>query len=145
MSIDKLFREGHLKKIPPSIERADKSIATAERYLSEARKTLEIGVHELAIIAAYSAIFHAARAILFLDGVGERSHFAIFEYIREKHGDLGEELVNSFDLFRKLRHSVAYGLDTHVSQDDTEGIIGFAEDFISRVKKHVGSRKGEKP
>lgn len=137
MNIDKLFREGHLKKIPISLERAKKSIATSERYLSQAKQTLDIRVYDLAIIAAYSSVFHSARAILFADGVSERSHFAIYEYLKEKHSDFGEGMINAFDLYRRLRHSVAYGLDTVVQLEDAENIIDFAGEFLDKVKKYL--------
>ena len=71
MSLEKLFKEGFLKKIAPSKERAEKSIKKSEMYLSEAQQTIELGINNLAIIAAYSSIFHAARSILFTDGIAE--------------------------------------------------------------------------
>ncbi|MEW6748848.1 MAG: HEPN domain-containing protein [Candidatus Micrarchaeota archaeon] len=137
MSLDELFREGHLKKIAPSRERAEKSIEVARRYLHEARKNLEIDISDLAVIASYSSVFHAARAILFVDGIAERSHFAIYAYLKEKHKDFGEGLINAFDVYRKLRHSVAYGLDTQVGKEDAKGIIEFADEFIGKVKDYL--------
>jgi uncharacterized protein (UPF0332 family) len=141
MNLERLFREGHLKKIPPSMERAEKSIKVSARYLSEAKQTARMGISDLAVIAAYSSIFHAARAILFKDGVGERAHFAIYEYLVEKHKGFGEELINAFDMYRKLRHSVAYGLDTHTNKEDAEGITEFAEEFLGKVKKYLKMEK----
>ncbi len=137
MSLDKLFKEGHLKKIPPSRERAEKSIKVAERYLSEGRQTLDIETYDLVIITSYSSVFHSARAILFTDGIGERSHFAIYEYLKVKHKDFGEDMLNAFDLYRKLRHSVAYGLDTQVGKEDAENIIVFADEFLGKVKRYL--------
>jgi len=137
MSVDELIKKGILKRIPASRERAEKSIEKAEMYLSEAKQTLKIGVNDLVIIAAYSSIFHSARSILFYDGVGERAHFAIYEYLIEKHGDIGKEILNSFDSFRSLRHSVAYGLDTKVEKKDAENIIEFAQEFLEKVKTYL--------
>lgn len=137
MSIEKLFKEGLLKKITPSNERANKSIETAEKYLSEAKKSFGAEAHKMSIIGAYSSSFHAARAILFRDGIRERSHFAIYEYLREKHKSLGLEHVNSFNLYRKLGHSVAYGLDTTVEEDDAKEAIDFAEGFLKKVKDYL--------
>jgi uncharacterized protein (UPF0332 family) len=94
-------------------------------------------IYDLAIIASYASIFHAARAILFADGVGERSHFAIFEYLREKHKTFGERIINTSDIYRKLRHSVAYGLDTKVAREDAENIIEFAGEFIEKVTAYL--------
>jgi len=69
--------------------------------------------------------------------VSERSHFAIYEYLKEKHKPLGIEYINSFNLYRKLRHSVAYGLDSVVRKDDAKEAIDFAEEFLSRVRNYL--------
>ena len=137
MNIDELFQEGLLKNVPPSKERAEKSVKIAEKYLANAKKSFNAGIDEMAIIAAYSSVFHAARAILFLDGVAERSHVAIYEYLKEKHKSLGLDLIASFDLYRKLRHSVAYGLDTKIETKDSQEAINFAVEFLAAVKKYL--------
>jgi len=135
-----LFKEGFLKKIPASTERAKKSLEVADKYLDRARKNFDIQLDDIAVIAAYSAAFHAARAVLFVDGVAERSHFAIRDYLREKHPKLGIGLIESFDLYRKLRHSVAYGLDSAVAQKDAKDAIDFSEKFVAKVKEHLKLR-----
>ena len=137
MTVEYLFADGQLKRIPQSKERAEKSIKRSKLYLSEAKQTIKIKVYDLAIIASYSSIFQAARAILFVDGVAERSHYAIYEYLKEKHKDLGEHFINAFDIYRKLRHSVAYGLDTNVGKTDADNIIEFTEEFLEKVKEYL--------
>ena len=137
MNTEELLRSGFLKRISPSLERAKKSLEVSQKYLLEAKKGFGIGVYEMSIIGAYSSIFHAARAILFRDGIAERSHSAVYDYLKEKHPGLGINQINSFNLYRGLRHSVAYGLDTVVGEDDAKGILNFAEQFLSNVKKYL--------
>ncbi|MBI5635988.1 HEPN domain-containing protein [Candidatus Micrarchaeota archaeon] len=137
MSLQKLFEDGFLKKIPASKERAEKSLLVSQRYLAEAEKTFEAECFEMAIFAAYASAFHAARAILFSDGIGERSHFAIVDYLKEKHKALGVENINSFDFYRQLRHSVAYGLDTAVGEEDAKEAIKFSKGFLKTVKAYL--------
>jgi len=57
--------------------------------------------------------------------------------LKEKHKGLGAENIASFDLYRKLRHSVAYGLDTVVGKDDAKEAILFAEEFLNKVKAYL--------
>ncbi|VVB66684.1 HEPN domain protein [Candidatus Gugararchaeum adminiculabundum] len=137
MSIDKLFAEGFLKKVQPSAERSKKSLAISEKYLLEAKETAKINAPHASILGAYNCVFHAARAILFKDGVAERSHFAIADYLQEKHKDFGADYIASFDHYRKLRHSVAYGLDTVVGENDAKEAVKFAEDFLKKVKAYL--------
>ena len=137
MSIAELFSQGFLKNIQPSEERVKKSLSTAAGYLAEARLNLKSGAYQSTVLTSYSCIFHAARAVLFRDGVAERSHFAVHDYLQEKHPGLGMVYINGFDMYRKLRHSTAYGLDTVVEEDDAEKAVQFAESFLADVKKYL--------
>ncbi|MFA5382890.1 MAG: HEPN domain-containing protein, partial [Candidatus Micrarchaeia archaeon] len=84
MSIEILFEEGLLKKCIPSKEKAEKSIEIAEKYLDKAKKVFDHRMDDVAILLAYSSAFHASRAILFKEGVSERSHYAVCEYLKYK-------------------------------------------------------------
>lgn len=133
--LDGLFSSGDLKKVSPSREKAEKSVQNAERYLEKAKKVFDQRMDDVAVLLAYSAAFHAARAVLFSEGVSERSHYAVAAYLRERHAELGRDTTEAFDLYRRLRHAVAYGLDTKVGPKESLGAIQFAEDIIKRVKK----------
>lgn len=93
-----------------------------------------------AILTAYSCMFHAGRAILFMDGIQERSHKALCDYLKQKHKDLGTEFVNTFDAYRELRHAVAYGLDTVTRKEDAQKAINSAVIFLKRVKEYLSAR-----
>jgi uncharacterized protein (UPF0332 family) len=137
MTLDDLFREGWLKRIPPSPDRARQSLEVAARYIDRAKRSLEIKLFDMAIIAAYSAAFHAARSVLFLDGVGERSHFAIHAYLKGRHPDLGIQEIETFDQYRKLRHAVAYGLETQALEADAKSALRWAEVFLKKVRAYA--------
>ncbi len=138
MSCDELFKKGLLKKIPPSQERSTKSLEPAERYLDEAGKDFTVGSDMSAFLTSYSCMFHCARAILFRDGIQEKSHKALCDYLKEKYRDLGIEYINSFDSYRELRHAVAYGIDTVTSKEDAKNAINFAAIFLKNVKDYLG-------
>jgi len=133
--LDELFEKGLLKRAFPSYAKAEKSLQLAERYLDEARKVFEHGADMAAVLSAYSAAFHAARALLFVDGVSERSHAAVGDYLAAKHPEIGRDMIEAFDLYRRLRHAVAYGIDTVVGPKDSAKIIEFADKMIGRVKE----------
>ena len=137
-TVEELLKEGLLKRIPPSEERAKKSLQIAGRYLKDAKKSFDIASYEMCIIAAYSSMFHAARAVMFSEGFAERAHVAVVDYLRERHGELGADALNTFDLYRKLRHSVSYGLDTVVGEKDAVKAHNFANAFLAKVKERLG-------
>ncbi|PJD01304.1 hypothetical protein COU38_01725 [Candidatus Micrarchaeota archaeon CG10_big_fil_rev_8_21_14_0_10_54_18] len=137
MNVDELFEKGLLKKVVPSKERAKKSLKVARKYLDEAETILNVRAYNAAVMSAYASVFHSARAILFVDGVGERSHYAVGRYLSEKHADLGTKWINAFHLYRRLRHATAYGLDTTVEKEDAEKAIVFARGFLEKVGNYL--------
>jgi uncharacterized protein (UPF0332 family) len=137
MGTDALFESGKLKRVQKSPERAKKSLAAADKYLREARLALGAGANEVSIIGSYSAAFHAARAILYLDGVEENAHYAVYEYLREKHSSLGSGEISRFNMYRKFSHGVAYGLESESSGTDAKAALEFAEGFVSKVKSYL--------
>jgi uncharacterized protein (UPF0332 family) len=137
MSLEELFKEGLLKGIPKSADRARKSLEAADEYLKEAKVAIGAGANAVGVMGAYSCAFHAARAVLFLDGVAERSHVAVYEYLEERHPELGSGQVSAFNLYRKMRHSVAYGFAVKVKEEDAKEALKFAEEFCENVKKNL--------
>ena len=63
-----------------------------------------------AISSAYLAVFHSARAVLFRDGVREKSHYCIGLYLQKyvEEGTLEEEWPMLFDRIRSVRHADQY-------------------------------------
>ena len=74
-SIDDCFERGLLRRVEPSRTKSEQSLLSARDWLSEAEKNLEAGAFRSAVSSAYLAVFHSARAILFRDGVREKSHY----------------------------------------------------------------------
>ena len=135
--IDELFRKGLLKRAPAARNRIAKSLQAAERYLGDAKKNYEIEAYNIVVIAAYSAMFHAARSILFSDGIAERSHFAVYEYLRERHPELGKSFIEGFNLYRGMRHDTVYELDADATEEEAGEAIKFAGEMIAAVRKKL--------
>ena len=90
-------------------------------------------------MAAYMGYFHAARAILFRDGVREKSHYCIgvyIEYYCEKK-ILEDEWVLLFDHMRTLRQSDQYSLEARPTIEEVRQAICGAEKFIERMDQLV--------
>ena len=79
-------------------------------------------------------MFHAARAILFNDGIKESSHICIIIYLKEKHPGLSEYIM-VLDNYRRSRHGMLYGIDAVASEEDAGLGIEKAEEFIIVVEK----------
>lgn len=120
----------------PSKQYAIKSLDTSLSYIQDAKDNLKMNNHNLVIFCSYTAMFHAARALLFRDGIKERSHICIVSYLRETYPNL-KRLSNLLDIYRRNRHNTLYALDVLISEDDAhQGIID-AELFYEKIKNII--------
>ncbi len=127
-TIDDCFRKG-LRRINPDIDSAKRSILTAQKHLKDAEVTLGVQAYSLTIMSSYEAMFHAARAVLFKDGVKEHSHVCIPVYLKNVYPEI-EPYANTLDTYRIYREKVAYGLDIEVLEKEARDAIENAAEFV---------------
>ncbi len=138
MNVEECIAEGLLKQTFPDSKKARASIETAEHKLGIAKAEQNAGLFESAIIAAYTAMFHAARALLYKDGFKERSHYALSLFVAEKYGDkIEKRFLHELDSLRDYRHELMYGIEkrNEVREVEAESAIAAAEEFLKAVKK----------
>ncbi len=140
MSLKGCFEKGLLRRIPAEVEKVSSSLKQAEHFLGRARGVMRLEYYDLAFTSAYNSMLQAARAVLFSDGVKERSHECAAAYLRERHASAGyAALVGVFDSYRMNRHFIQYdgGICT---KESAEQAIKDAEEFLRLVKKDLASR-----
>ena len=81
-------------------------------------------------------MFHAARSLLFKDGIKERSHLCVISYIKETYPRL-RRLANQLDTYRRNRHNTLYALDFLISDDDAKQAIDDAELFYKQLESII--------
>lgn len=135
MNLQECFENGLLKKERPDRAKALKSIEAAKHKLEVAKATFDADIFEEAVINAYAAMFHAARALLFNDGVVEKSHFGVYIYIKEKYSPkLEARFINELNALRLERHELWYGLEMpEIKEVEAGDVIAVAKDFIIAV------------
>lgn len=136
MKVIDCYKEGLLRKTKPSKQYAVKSLETSLKYIQNAKDNLEMNNNNLVIFCSYTAMLHCARALLFKDGVKERSHLCIVSYIREKYHDL-RSLSNQLDAYRRNRHNTLYALDFLISDYEAVQAIKDAEEFYKKIKAKI--------
>ena len=110
MNVDECFKKRMLRKTQPDIKKAKRSIEIAENKLETAKKSFKKELYGPTIIYGYTSMFHSSRALLYKDGVQEKSHICLVLHMREKYKDkIPPYLINSLDSFRKERHETLYG------------------------------------
>jgi len=135
--LDECYERGLLRKVAASNDKAMQSLAQAREWITEAGYDCDAGSLRSALMAAYMGYFHAARAVLFRDGVREKSHYCIGVYLesyREK-GLLEDEWILQFDRMRGLRQSDQYSLDARPTLMEVRQAVNDAAFFIERIDR----------
>ncbi len=131
------MREGLLRKIPPSKDKATQSLKKAREWLKEAENSLKGDAFNSSILASYMVMFHAARTILFLDGFREKSHACVARYLEEKYvktGKLDKKWVELLDHSREIRHDDQYDLSFFSTKEEAENALKSANDFFAAME-----------
>ena len=136
-NIDDCFRLGLLRRTEPSRSKSDQSLLSAREWLSEAKKNLVAQALRSALSSAYLAVFHSARAVLFRDGVREKSHYCIGLYLQRyvEEGSLEENWPMLFDRIRSMRHADQYSFMARPTGEEVQAGIDLAERFIERMER----------
>jgi uncharacterized protein (UPF0332 family) len=141
MKTEDLFKERLLRKIIPSPEKIKSSLKIAENKLEESKKLFESMFFNQAVITAYTCMFHSARALLYNEGIQEKSHFALCVYLKENYPDkISKNLLNSFDNYRKERHEALYGFDYEAGKEDAESAIEDSEELLNKLKEILNAK-----
>jgi uncharacterized protein (UPF0332 family) len=140
MRLKDCFEKRLLRRERPDLEKSKRSMEIADAKLNQAEEALNHSLFDASLILCYTAMFHAARAILFRDGIVERSHVCLVEYLREtyvKKGKLSEATVNMLDALRIERHETLYGLDAESNLKVAEYALEKAKEFLKTVKEFI--------
>jgi uncharacterized protein (UPF0332 family) len=82
-------------------------------------------------------MFSAGRAILYKDGIQEKSHYCLAKYLEEeyaKRGKLDMEIITLLHSFREERHAIMYGFEeVEVREKEAKEAISTAEKFLRRA------------
>ena len=140
------FARGLLRNVAPSAEKGRMSLGKAGAVLKEARTNLRSKAYDSCVHSSYLAMFHAARAILFRDGVREKSHFCVARYLERyvEEGDLDRKWVDLLDRIRDIMHSGQYDLDYSSDVDEAGSCLRTAAGFIGAMEALFGREKAKK-
>jgi uncharacterized protein (UPF0332 family) len=135
-TIKECFRFRLLRKISPDKEKSLKSIEKAEKRLEKAKDLLKFNFFEEALMESYMSMFHAARTLLYLDGIQEKSHFAISIYLKEKYGKkIPINIIDFLGIHRIERHDSNYGFEYEPDKQDALRAVKDAETFLTEIEK----------
>lgn len=138
MNLRECFRRRLLRRVKPDTAKSTRSLEVASTKLEEAERALKNELFDATIILSYTAMFHAARALLFRDGIVEKSHVCLIEYLRAEYvrkARLRAALVNTLDSLRIDRHETIYGLETKGGAKEAEYAVRKAKEFLEGARQ----------
>ncbi len=132
----KCFEERKLRREKPKPTWVQQSMAIAHKKLSEAERALSLGVYEYSLIGAYTAMFHASRALLFRDGIIEKSHYCMIRYLLDRYGTkIEKRFLWLLDEYRERRHELLYGLSPQkITEELAREALETAKQFLEVVE-----------
>jgi len=134
------IRQGLIRKLVPSPEKARKGLKKAHVFLAQAKTTFDARAYDSCLMTCYQAIFLSAKSVLYKDGYREKSHACVARYIEEKYAKLGKielKWIELLDRYRDLRHDDEYSVFFFASKKDCEELIKFASGFIEQMEKII--------
>lgn len=138
MNLSDLLSKDLVEKFQSDKEQVKIEIANADKKLNSANNMLGIGEWGYAYAAAYNAMLHAGRALMFSKGFrpkGFEHHVAVvsFSHIYEKK--YSSEILESFDQGRKRRHEFQYDDADAIAENQAKNLIENANKFIIKTKE----------
>jgi uncharacterized protein (UPF0332 family) len=140
LNLEECYKRRLLRKDKPDPQKAERSLQVSAAKLEQAERSHSHQLYDASLVLSYTSMFHAARAILFRDGIVEKSHVCLAEYLRQEYsrkGLISEGFVNSLDRMRTDRHEAIYGLETSVTSDQANHAIAQCREFIEAVRKLI--------
>jgi len=129
-----LLKERKLLRIRADRKLILKEIEGATYDLAKAKRSLDDNDAKWAIVKAYYAIFHAARALLFSKNFREKSHRALLVALRELfRNKIKPELLDAFEHGIDLREEADYSMI--YSEESAQELIESAEEFVAEAKR----------
>ena len=147
MDYDDLLKENKLKKEPDiGFDQVERLLKRSGKDLVTARQL--IGKDEgLAAAAIYDAMFHAANALIRMQGYRPgtvRQHLGVIEAVSRTLGKNAENLVIKFDNMRVARNRFEYQAIFDMSEAQLEKALRDAEELVKIIAKYIFEKNPQK-
>jgi uncharacterized protein (UPF0332 family) len=93
------------------------------------------------MVQAYTSMLNFARALLFSEGIREKSHFCTVEYLRHNYVTHYGDLIEKLDVLRRERHLTLYDSREHVTAEKVKERINWCREFHEKTKELLETSK----
>ncbi len=135
MKLDDCFRKRLLLRMSKNRDLVEKTFEMAVNDLSEAETSYKQQSYVWAMVQVYTSMLNLARAVLFSDGIREKSHVCTVEYLRKYHSDHFDDLIEKLDILRRERHLTLYDSREHITADKVRDRINWCKEFLNKTRE----------
>lgn len=138
MTYKECFERGLLRKAQISREETQNQLKIAGDYVKKAEIILTKETYDISLLTAYISIFHSARALLYERGYKERSHFCLFEFVKNEYKD-NHELLRLAEIgqnYRETRQMIQYE-GSACSEAAAKEAINDAKKFLKAARTAI--------
>jgi len=136
-----------LKKEPKiGLDQVERLLKRSKKDLTTAKKLLDTDLG-LAIAAIYDAMFHAANALIRMQGYrpgDKKQHVGVIEAVRRTLGDDAKNLILKFDDMRIARNRFEYQAIFDISKAQLEEALKDAEDLVKVIRSYIKEKHPQK-
>jgi len=138
MTFEECLKIGRIKEFSQGKSLVQKELKTAEQDLIDGKEGFERGKYKWATIQSYYAMFHAARALLYVRNYREKSHHCLIIALKHLYietGRLSAYFIEALQKGKALREDADYYDDW--SEVGSGEALKFAEELLNRAKELV--------
>ena len=117
------------------------TLEMAEQDLVAAEKSFERSDYVWASVQTYTSMLNFARALLFADGIREKSHYCVVQYLAKNRSKELGDLVDKLDILRRERHMTMYDSRGHITAENVNKHLYWCRDFKEKTLKILGDQK----
>jgi hypothetical protein len=122
----------------------EEELTSVEENLAAGRALIDLGLLRPAMTRVYYAVFHAARALLFAEGLEPKSHEGVLHLLNlhyVKPGRLEPKWNRVYSRLQKYREEADYGGAFVLDRDGLEEESAAAAQFCERARQLLGCPK----
>lgn len=142
MTFEECLKKGKIKKFSQGKLLVQKELKTAEKDLNDGKDGLDREKYKWTTIQSYYAMFHSARALLYLKNYREKSHYCLgiaLRHLYVESNKLSAHFVEALQKGKALREDADYYDDW--SRLGAEEMLKFAEEFLNKSKEIISEEE----
>lgn len=139
MNLSDLLKKDLVEEFKSDIGQIGNEVNGASKDLASAKNMLGMNELDWAYVAAYNAMLHAGRALMFSKGYRPKSHdhhVAVVAFTQAVFSaKIPKDVLESFERGRKLRHEFMYDKVDVITPERAKNLVEKAELLVGKTKE----------